>query len=60
MIVAWASDSAEVGLATEFKLKLSAVAFVLGGGLAAWGFRYRSNAIAEAQAREMVRRSLGG
>lgn len=60
MIVAWTSDTAEVGLATRLKLMISLAAFVLGGGLAGWGFRYRAEAIQEAKEREMVRRNLRG
>lgn len=60
MMVAWTSDTAEVGLAMSAKLQISLAALVLGGGLAGWGFRYRANAIQEADEREMVRRSLRG
>ncbi|MBV1857609.1 MAG: hypothetical protein KUG77_04295 [Nannocystaceae bacterium] len=58
MMVAWTSDTAEVGLDTMFKLEISLAALILGGGLAGWGFRYRARAIEEAEEREMVRRNL--
>lgn len=58
MMMAWTSDTPEVGLSTTLKLEISVAALVLGGGLVGWGFRYRAASIEEAQEREMVRRNL--
>ena len=59
LIIAWTSDTDEVGLGMRFKLQLTTAAFVLGGGL--WAFARRSRLRAETEAREaeVVRRSLG-
>lgn len=58
MLVAWTSDTAEVGLDTMFKLELTAAALFLGGGLIGWALRYRARAQEEAELAAMVRRNL--
>ena len=58
--VAWLSGSPEVGLSLSLKLRLSAAALILGGGLIGWGMRYRSQAEAEERLREVVRQNMRG
>lgn len=59
MVIAWTTGNDDVGLAPTFRLQLTAAAFVLGGGLMLWATKYRKEAQAEAELREMVRRNLG-
>lgn len=58
LLVAWTSDTAEVGLSVMSKLTLSLSAIVLGGGLVGWGVHYRARATEEAELRAMVQRNL--
>jgi hypothetical protein len=58
-LIAWTSDTSEVGIAWRSKLMLTAAALVLGGGLLSYARRYKRNAEAEATMAETVRRHLG-
>lgn len=60
LAVAWLSGSPEVGLSLSLKLRLSAAAVLLGGGLIGWGMRYRAQAEAEERLREVVRQNMRG
>lgn len=60
LALAWLSGSPEVGLSLSLKLRLSAAALFLGGGLIGWGLRYRAQAEAEERLREVVRQNMRG
>jgi hypothetical protein len=59
LLVAWTSDTAEVGFGMQMKLQLSAAAVLLGGGLWFYARKYKRDAEIEARTRESVRRNLG-
>lgn len=58
-IFGWTSDTDEVGLALSAKLKMTAAAVVIGGGIMAFARKYKRDAELEAAEAEMVRRNLG-
>ena len=43
LLIAWTSDTGEVGLDWKFKLQLTAAALILGGGLIGWAIRVQAH-----------------
>lgn len=58
MIWGWTSDTDEVELALSAKLKMTAAAVVIGGGIMAYARKYKRDAEIEAAEAEIVRRNL--